>query len=447
MRQTLRQRKTAAILLLAMAFAMSACGSPKNAAPDNAPCNNGFFAIMETENGYYMNHWGTQRLRYYDKASGNDIYLCPKPECRHDGSESCTATYRNMRIVNSVLYDGAIYILSIEEDGSTAGYYLYRAAPDGSALDRIGCAFSAENSSGEETFWSGDICFEGDMPAFMIHRGFAYIPFFMSFKHSMMGFVNGGIIKMDIKTGRTEQIYRMSDFHDSCPQKLRACGKYIFFDLRNARNKHEGTYCYDTESGDIFSPFGKEPDSAGSCLFSAVETEEQVFSMLVSIQDDGSSVHVLLPYNVCTGEQKQKPWEDIWNHRIVFDGVTGPYDVMLCEDRFFVSTDDRTIVYSMTAERLGEIPNPPDGDEPYPNTQGMANNRRLYFRISDSRLYAVGQPATTDTVAFEVFFCPIEDILAGNGTWTLAYSASGEWLPDIGSERFSWLTNTYYFKF
>lgn len=57
--------------------------------------------VMETENGYYNTAMG---LAYYDKATGKSLYLCSKPECVHDGSEYCTATFGDMYISSSYEY-------------------------------------------------------------------------------------------------------------------------------------------------------------------------------------------------------------------------------------------------------------------------------------------------------------------------------------------------------
>ena len=51
---------------------------------------NGYF--MRTDKGYYYYSEGQKGFRYYDIATGKDMFLCNKPECRHDGNAFCVAT-------------------------------------------------------------------------------------------------------------------------------------------------------------------------------------------------------------------------------------------------------------------------------------------------------------------------------------------------------------------
>lgn len=119
---------TAAVLLCG-------CGKKDSELPSDTPYNHGEYAIMETEKGYYTNTNGYNghMLRYYERDTENQIFLCAKPECLHDGNESCAATYKNLKCINTLLYDGAIYTLAVE-DGDVISYSLYKAALDGTSF-------------------------------------------------------------------------------------------------------------------------------------------------------------------------------------------------------------------------------------------------------------------------------------------------------------------------
>lgn len=60
--------------------------------------NPGNGSIMKTENGYYYYDVLSGALRYYDIASGKNMYLCNKPECKHDGNSFCVATNDKYKI-------------------------------------------------------------------------------------------------------------------------------------------------------------------------------------------------------------------------------------------------------------------------------------------------------------------------------------------------------------
>ena len=48
---------------------------------ESADCNPGNSRIQMTEMGYYYNSIEHQGIRYTDKATGMDLFLCNKPEC------------------------------------------------------------------------------------------------------------------------------------------------------------------------------------------------------------------------------------------------------------------------------------------------------------------------------------------------------------------------------
>ncbi len=84
---------------LISAVLLSGCGSEASSLPDDTPFNCGKFAVMETEKGYYTNTDTANGhiLGYRERDTDKYVYLCAKPECTHDGSENCTATYKNLK--------------------------------------------------------------------------------------------------------------------------------------------------------------------------------------------------------------------------------------------------------------------------------------------------------------------------------------------------------------
>ncbi len=101
--------------------------------------------IMETEKGYYYNaasEEGGLLLHYLDKATGKDILLCSKPECKHDGNEYCVATNRKYHPISFQLYDGAIYMAAICDGESSYDFKLVRIALDGTSMSDVATYFS-----------------------------------------------------------------------------------------------------------------------------------------------------------------------------------------------------------------------------------------------------------------------------------------------------------------
>ncbi|MBP5280992.1 MAG: hypothetical protein J6Z22_00670, partial [Lachnospiraceae bacterium] len=155
---------------------------------------------METDDGYYYNQgkggvlhsenqYVRQALTYHEKASGNEIFLCNKPECNHDGGNDCEATYKSIKVDNSVLYDESIYVLGTETEGTMVSVNLYKAALDGSA--KIYCSKSV-------TFYKFDQAIDS---GFIIHNGNAYVTYFLQFGEGSSGLKGAGLCRMSLEDG------------------------------------------------------------------------------------------------------------------------------------------------------------------------------------------------------------------------------------------------------
>ena len=100
-------------MMIACTMLLSGCSSQEKSSvnyPDSDVMSNPQ-NIMETENGFYIGNTSLLFLQYHDKQSGNDIMLCDKPECPHDGRETCTATYNGISPSNIVFYDNNLYYM------------------------------------------------------------------------------------------------------------------------------------------------------------------------------------------------------------------------------------------------------------------------------------------------------------------------------------------------
>ena len=106
--------------------------APALVSEDLKPGNDTVFA---TEKGYYYYSYTQNGFRYTDRATGKDLYLCNKPECRHDGNEFCVATNDKYNIERVGMYSGQIFATAIEVTDTQYRYHLLSIALDGSVLN------------------------------------------------------------------------------------------------------------------------------------------------------------------------------------------------------------------------------------------------------------------------------------------------------------------------
>ena len=399
---------------LISAVLLSGCGSEASSLPDDTPFNCGKFAVMETEKGYYTNTDTANGhiLGYWERDTDKYVYLCAKPECTHDGSENCTATYKNLKCINTLLYDGAIYTLAIE-DGDNIRYSLYKAALDGTSFTKVGDAFSVSNSAGESYSIMNKIYF-------MIHRGYAYIPYHLTLGDSTFGFAGSGLVKMDIRTGKTETLFSGDDYFSAYPMKEMGVGDYVYYFAGSSTNNdpNEGTYRYNTETG--------ETDKLADHINGIVMDEEHYYDF--GAYDDGSYCIMSLDIDSPTFDGK---WENLGGR--INDGLhmteNGCFSfmpkLMLYEDKIAaVSTNENDIlIMSKSGEVLGS------GKYDFNEISGYSGELFKEYNISEGKLYvnirALASPYNDNEQ--KVFSIPLSDIGSENGSWKFEYGIKSQW--------------------
>lgn len=113
------------------------------ASEDYNPGNN---EIWKTEKGYYYYSYEYGGFRYVDAATGMDMFLCNKPECKHDGNAFCVATNDKYLVIGGYLYNGRIIVNAIEETDTQYQYKLLEIALDGSMANEIVTYFTLEKT-------------------------------------------------------------------------------------------------------------------------------------------------------------------------------------------------------------------------------------------------------------------------------------------------------------
>lgn len=412
------------------------CGcSKQKEMPEDNQANHGPLAIMETENGYYYNFgyavyneealFGSRvnknLLRYSDKETGESILVCNRPECEHNGNDSCTATYKNITIINSIMYNNGIYIYGAEEDGTIIRLNLYHVAPDGSSIDKVGTVFECENTIGEEYIMAiPEISFTPE--SFIIHKGYAYLPYFIRIGMASRGFMGGGLMQMDITTGETKSIYEMEFMTSEFPYNLRACGNLIYIDMQ-APHSQRRTMRYIISEGRM-----EQPDPEIKKTFDVI-TPNRFYNIaaLYNLEAQTTGFISVISYDSATGT-----WidEETFETDLMRDqeiSISFPY-----KDTIVICTDDRVAFYGIGeenyGEKLGEI-----FFESGERIKGMNQEPVLEFKINNDTLYRICTPIKTEDnkflplipayyMPYEVYSCPVEDILNGTGQWELAFS-------------------------
>ena len=431
-------KKTRLILLTLASTLTLLCGcSKEKEMPEDNQANHGQLAIMETENGYYYNFGyatpytgedanSTMRLhkhllRYSDKETGETILVCNKPECEHNGGADCSATYKNITVINSIMYNDDIYVYGVEEDGVIVRFNLYRIAPDGSSIDKVGTAFECENTLQESYSTARNLV--GALPeCFIIHKGYAYLPYYMRIGVASRGFMGGGLVQMDITTGKVNSIYEAEYMTSEVPTNLRAFGDHVYMDMEGL-NSYGGTMRYIISEDRLEQP---NPDYKMPFSFPMGEllyTVDHVY--------DGNTMEPL-PISVYAYDANTHTWvaDGFFETDIIVDFedtlVSFPY-----EDMVVIGTDDRVVFYSLNkenyGEKMGEI-----SIEAGERVNVYDFEKTMDFKIQDGILYRICTPlATKDNkpdfrvedyyTPYEVYRCPVADVLNGTGQWEKAF--------------------------
>lgn len=389
-------KKTAALIA---AFALILCGcSEKNEQvnyPDSdAECNE--LNIMETENGYYIGGYTSNLfLRYHDRETGNEIMLCNKAECPHDGRETCTATYKNIACSNVVMYNNELYFFGSESDGENILVSLYRVSGDGSALDRINTVYSVKNNMDIKKIMFNN-------PVLLIHRGYAFLNIDLySESTSFSGFLGGGYYKINLQNNEKTVLKNYDDFWGEKIEKTVPCGDYIFISGR--KNSHVSYYKTGINSESI-EPVTFDNDSlvivsADATKLYVKDTTEMNETESVIIEFNPETMDKIREYKVKQGS------ETVYDGKLFVigyetsDGTVKKQNVTVYEEGKEIFTTDNlpgdSETYSIISFSSGKI---------------YIGNREEY---SINQLLISGK---------KYFSCNLEDFLSGNITWEEEYS-------------------------
>ena len=349
--------------------------------------------IMETENGYYIKgNTSTLFLRYHDKKTGNEIMLCNKAECPHDGRETCTATYKDMPVSNIVLYNNALYFAGVESDEENITVSLYKASCDGSALDRICSLYSVKD--GTETRMLG--LYRSNL---LIHRGYAFVNidlYYIENINQYKGFIGGGYYKIDLRTNEKTVIKTYDDFWDEKFEKgiVIPCGNYIFKTKRDSDKTQFYRCGIDSDAPEeVFTESGQlsimAADSKTLYVQEFPEDENNKKQQEIKIIEyDPETMEKKAQYTTCEGR------------------------FLAYEGKLYISSyndEKNSITVYENGKKVFETENIPGGCDEYSS-----------ISISDGKMYISKQ--SQPFFISEYWSCKIEDILSENINWKSEYS-------------------------
>ena len=437
-------------------------GNKKDELPEDTPWNHGSSAIMETELGWYTTGLGEEMcLRYYEKESGDTIVLCNKPECEHNGNDNCEATYRNLKVVNACLYEGSIYLLGWEgvvdtiysgkeqnsEVPELINLSLYRAALDGSAIDKVGSIFETDNlqqqtvNPSRRVTGAGD--YHNDDAGFIIHKGIAYIPMYIGLGEGSAGLRGAGFYAMDLSTGALKELEKYETLQSRPPAYLYGISNYVYYYRYDNASRKQLWYRYVISEDRIEAAdprFDKISDTTEvfGKKFEALEarpcfTEDREYFLVRTYQEREAGLLAVLAFDAKT--QELLP-EESFETEIPFDRKKYPleiryrgyYSFMSYDGKFLIEDTEHVFVFDKEGKKTGEIAVPRE------ELNWNDAERQIYldFKICNEKLYLIyGNSLGSDYYIFgtgyyyRVLTCPLDGIYQGNGQWTDAYRFQG----------------------
>lgn len=140
------------IMLLLCAVCLTGCNKQENSGKETAQYTSedykpGVRDMMLTDKGFYYVSGRTEPgVHYYDPATERSMYLCNKPECKHDGNEFCVATNSRYVYLDECIYSGKLFRYAVEETETRYLFKLLAAELDGSGMSEVATVMELEKT-------------------------------------------------------------------------------------------------------------------------------------------------------------------------------------------------------------------------------------------------------------------------------------------------------------
>lgn len=387
-------------VLLSVSLLLTGCGTVKQNSgelTESYPWNNDF--VTESENGYYISvgdidslgHYRYLYNSYFDKNYGEMMMLCSRPECDHDGSSSCPATYKRMMCSNTVLYDNAIWFVGLERSDDDASVVLFRAAADGSAIDRVKTLMTRKTES-PSAFYALEAGSKVE-----IKDGRAYLRYGMETgEGGFGGFIGSELAVVDLNNNNSlEKLMVRDDFFGDSVSDFFVCGNGIVAKkhFRSGSSKNIGD-AYVLYSGDDYAETVLDLDYSKNEILG--NDYDKFYCMRGPESGKGEQGKFIFGYNPETGE--------ISDEINITDYTPGT--VLSYQGRLYVSHWGRTevTVYENGKELL-TFDCEPEGQtdcDPFVFVGGISGGK--YYLVSSGGML---------NFPINFYSCSLEDIFSG----------------------------------
>ncbi len=255
----MKQKKTGIVSMLGVVCLLLLAGcSPKGSSGDveETPTPKTYQQtskpVLKSDKGYYYYSVTESGFRYIDMETGREMFLCNKPECKHDGDVFCAATNDKYTIDSYCMYNNKIYVNAVEETDTQYVYKILAIELDGSGLNEVGTYLTLEKTE-QSSF------FDKSGNGFVVHKGKAMIPLCVRGQGNLIDTIYYGAAVLDFETGEVE--YVDDEFLSKENGKItnvNACGEYFYYCERegNQRALHRYHLTEKTDERlDLFSDF------------------------------------------------------------------------------------------------------------------------------------------------------------------------------------------------
>ncbi len=398
-----------------IAFSLTGCNNntPMEDCLNTNIATTDYHQIMKTENGYYYNtnHLKNMSLRYHDNTTGKDIYLCAKPECTHNGDKFCTATSEGFSVHYTGMYDSNIYIAVSEANGKQISLKLLKASLDGTELTEI-CTFI--QTGGSER---GISQVYGDSRAMILHRGYAFIPYYLvTHPTDIRG--NAGLAIVNLSDGSVQYMpeYEYPDtqgYLDVIPY-----GDYIYYTMMSRKEFHR--YNFKTGKDEILPLKENLKETYGYSFYGDLKNytiiDDKVWyiygvnELSMFIYDPNANTTILVEeFEEKLSEKIEEFDENGALYAIYFDYYGDPkprYDgkyLYIAESGFYApdysTYDIKVHIFTLEGDRLGGF---------------------VFERSGSCQINILDETFYIQTIKGTVS-CPVSDVISGNIEWKEVY--------------------------
>lgn len=356
--------------------------------------------MMRTEEGHYYYSEMHDGFRFYDVVTGNEMYLCNKPECKHDGNAFCVATNDKYRILSSCLYSERIFAYVIVETDTQYRFEVISLSLDGAEMEEVATILELEKT--------GQLALEvgGE---FWIHRNKVLLSMWSIGHTEMEDTHKFGTALLDLDTGEVSYLDEEPLSADNLKiQEVTAYGDWFYYCRKE--NKRYILHRYNIVTG-TDETYRLLPGF--QCNY-AVLDENTVVYLRMDIRN-------FFVHHYDTGESEERKWAE-WDAIYHYaDGTTivpgydedGNPAFHTVHTRIQDVVTDGTYLYALS-----------DGAGVKIHKDGKINNTEYeaYIRIFDSDLQEIGIVNVYDA---------IEQVKPAGVEWELAYySLSLRFLED-----------------